>query len=556
MRVSVIVLVVAAALAVAAQDAVVLTYFSDSSCTSYEGSRTFANGISSDLRGAKGGNCAEELECYYNPDSDLCASISTDVGDFVNNVTFNVTTVDLNHARVEYESLSRTDIYSYDQCIESEVFFNCYFQFRTAEKFSRNLADECARVPVEDARQSAHHDGVAHIMFFTSNNCQAGTLAAISPLQRGVEYTVRRGNGDVATSCVEQLACFFNPDSEACDALGDNGLHEFYGYATSLSTVTSNFDQGDRLYYTDTCLKSEQYENCYYSIVTNEVVDSRIRTCSGENLAWLQYFSGDECEGDNLVVTRPFSRRTEPFTGGSAATCEESTRCFWDPERCSGSPAVYTFVTVADPVTTTWEDVPAVGEGRRVWPPTCYGSGFYENCDFIWESHTTFQEVFACGSRGTDIALSEITEEENSIAYLSYYNSADCGYDSFEMARPVGESDVTLVGADGPSCRESLWCFIHPDSLDCQDVSTGSTTTIHLETVKGHVFEVFEDQRTYYDSNYCTRSSVYSGCYFRYYTNREMRTMAYHRGDDCSFASKLAAPLLVTVLAAIVASLF
>mmetsp|Transcript_33214 Transcript_33214/g.93123 ORF Transcript_33214/g.93123 Transcript_33214/m.93123 type:complete len:546 (-) Transcript_33214:1525-3162(-) len=534
MKVFGVLLVLVVALA-SAQDAAVLSYYSNGECTDFVGSRGLANGVATFLRGAHGGSCGEELECLYNPTSDKCLSMdSTSVVNF----TARTSNVDFNTVRITYAD-GRTVDQKYTQCIRSPVYYNCYYQYETVERFGRFLSGACGDEDPTDSSVTRWASGQSQVAFYSGADCDADNLAVITTLQPGRTYTVRGSNG---ASCVEQLTCFLYPDSDECDLIAD-GSNSFEAESSSVSTVQANFEGSFRTYTEDSCFQSALYPDCSYTFLTQDAVASSVSQCSKENLNFVAYYEeNSDCSGADMVSIHPYSSQYKELKRGLGDTCQEQSRCAWDPVACQENTALssVTLYTV-----NPEEDVTRTRfQGSLAINPTgveqCLPSTFYLDCDFRVIPKENYRSLFACGSRGR---LVDVADEKKDFSHITYYSADDCSADYFEASRLLGANDYTFVSADGPTCRESLNCLIQPDSPACQDLATGETETGTVEVVGGKT--VYSDTvATVYSSSQCTQSSVFTGCYFRFYTNEEVVTLFEYQDTTCSGSIAVPAFLL------------
>merc|ERR1712137_105503 len=113
---------------VVAQDYAYLTYWSDSRCRRFVGSRAMTQNDQF-VTGASANSCQQELYCLFDPASSDCVSIANSAG-----VAIRIQT---NGGSVtEFVNGEGTVVDSGD-CIESSIYDNCWFNYYTENEVER-----------------------------------------------------------------------------------------------------------------------------------------------------------------------------------------------------------------------------------------------------------------------------------------------------------------------------------------------------------------------------------------------------------------------------------
>ena len=207
-----------------------------------------------------------------------------------------------------------------------------------------------------------------------------------------------------------------------------------------------------------------------------------------DEVAYLVYYADDACQ--ELAAVKGFLSH-HPFqlvrATGEGVSCHDAMVCCLDKTgpACSSLLSVGGAGSLQDVANFTIEvrgsevygcddsnvDRP---ECEVIESAECTASSVY-NCHFRWATGPALEadpEYFVPSSVG-------VVDDH---AYLAYYNNGDCtdlaGIRGFVSESPV---DLTRV-TEGDSCDAAMACFLQPDGEACQELPTGSSATVVIET--------------------------------------------------------------------------
>jgi hypothetical protein len=134
-----VLLLLALLVGISVADFAYLTYYSDSKCSNFAGTRAFTQNLQP-VVGASASDCKTEMYCFFDPDSENCKAITNGI------VSPNAIRTEGNRVR-EYEDESgEGTLYSENDCVESTIYEHCWFRYytdATVDNFYTEESEDC-----------------------------------------------------------------------------------------------------------------------------------------------------------------------------------------------------------------------------------------------------------------------------------------------------------------------------------------------------------------------------------------------------------------------------
>ena len=185
-------------------------YYS-SSCDgrSLVGLKGFATLEEIDVRGATADSCASEMACFFDAQSELCASLESNG---VNAQVYDAILDDGNLYECDTSNpLTDEDVcevYDANSCIESSIYPSCQFKVLTmGELRDGNLFAN----PSDHSQLSDYY----YIIWYENDGCT--DTVGLAPFVTGENYELPLLDG---VSCSDAMACVYSPDGDTCKGRG------------------------------------------------------------------------------------------------------------------------------------------------------------------------------------------------------------------------------------------------------------------------------------------------------------------------------------------------
>lgn len=509
-----------------------LVYYETNCSSSAVSFRGLVSNNAVTFTGAESGTCSAESICIIDESSPQCLAQTSTVEGTVNAFIIDgqIYDCDTSNPTVDQPECAYQDP---NTCYKSSIFPSCTFK----EVVSSYLFAHADLLQNSAPTDVLNQQVVG--LYYTDTGCESVAGAKSWVVGSNTSTTAVEDTVD----CVTSMACLFQPDGPACQALPTTPPQSAVVNLTNGSIIELCVNDTCVVHPSSECRSSGAYPGCFYQLVpgatfyanpqdyimppADEVpspAPNSSKAPTADHLYLIYYNAGSDCSSSAVTVRGLVSGEAGDFIGVESGDCAMESLCIVDqgsPQCLAQSPTAAGTInaTIVDGQIYECDTTnPAQSQPECDFrePTECYSSSFFPACQYKKVAAVYLVE------HPEVLENASPTEALDQQVISVYYSDSNCqsfaGLNSW-----VNGSNTSLTGVDGGAsdCQTSLSCLLQPDGATCQSLPALAPRQASVTVLDNSTVQPCRDgacETTLVGT--CQPSTDYPACYHQFVPGR------------------------------------